>query len=172
MSWKPRNAGWDRGMKRYQKKGGGYGYYDPNSNGFEYIFLGLILLTVGILIIPLDIMPLPPILIIGGLFYLISELSFELNKPKIKLSKKATLFKKYEKLVDESKSKNKLKKMPKSMVKKKINEWAKTDEIKPYWEDTLSAREYGDPEFIEDDELSLKWNIWKMKQGYKADAEE
>ena len=38
MSWKPRNAGWDRGMKRYQKKGGGYGYYDPNSDGVEYMF--------------------------------------------------------------------------------------------------------------------------------------
>tara|TARA_B100000214_G_C23556264_1_gene440758 strand:- start:297 stop:428 length:132 start_codon:yes stop_codon:yes gene_type:complete len=43
MSWKLRNAGWNRGMKRYKKKGGGYGYFDPNSNGFEYIFVGLIL---------------------------------------------------------------------------------------------------------------------------------
>ena len=37
MSWKLRNAGWNRGMKRYQKKGGGYGYYDPNSNEYEYV---------------------------------------------------------------------------------------------------------------------------------------
>ena len=159
-------------MKRYKKKGGEYGYYDPNSNGFEYIFLGLILLIVGILIIPLEIMPLPPILIIGGVFFLISEIQVHLDTPKVELSEKTKLFQKYEKLVDGSKGKNKLKKMPKSMVKKKIIEWAKTDEIKPYWEETLSAREYGDPEFIEDDELSLKWNIWKMKQGYKADAEE
>ena len=52
MSWKLRNAGWNRGMKRYQKKGGGYGYYDPNSDGTEYVILGLFLLIVGILIIP------------------------------------------------------------------------------------------------------------------------
>ena len=172
MSWKLRNAGWNRGMKRYQKKDGGYGYYDPNSNGFEYIFLGLILLIVGTLIIPLEIMPLPPILIIGGVFFLISEIQFHLDRPKVELSEKTKLSQKYEKLVEKSKGKNKLKRMPKSMVKKKIIEWAKTDEIKPYWEDTLSAREYGDPEFIEDDELFLKWNIWKMKQGYKSDAEE
>ena len=70
MSWKLRNAGWNRGMKRYQKKGGGYGYYDPNSDGTEYVILGFILLIVGILIIPLEIMPLPPILIIGGIGFI------------------------------------------------------------------------------------------------------
>ena len=52
MSWKLRNAGWNRGMKRYQKKGGGYGYYDPNSDGVEYLILGFILLIVGIFSIP------------------------------------------------------------------------------------------------------------------------
>ena len=67
MSWKLRNAGWNKGMKRYQKKGGGYGYYDPNSNGTEYVILGLFLLIVGVLIIPLEIMPLPPICIIAGI---------------------------------------------------------------------------------------------------------
>lgn len=66
MSWKLRNAGWNKGMKRYQKKGGGYGYYDPNSNGTEYFILGIILLIVGLFSISLDVMPLPPILIIGG----------------------------------------------------------------------------------------------------------
>ena len=51
MSWKLRNAGWNRGMKRYQKKGGGYGYYDPNSDGKEYVILGLFLLIDGSLML-------------------------------------------------------------------------------------------------------------------------
>ena len=49
------------------------------------------------------------------------------------------------------------------MVKKKIIQWAKTDEIKPYWEETRSAREYSDTSLIcyEDNDLFLKLNIWK-----------
>ena len=46
MSWKIRNADWNRGMKRYQKKGGEYGFYDHNSNGVEYIILGFIRLLI------------------------------------------------------------------------------------------------------------------------------
>ena len=117
MSWKLRNAGWNRGMKRYQKKGGGYGYYDPNSNGVEYIILGLFLLIVGIFSIPLDVMPLPPILIIGGILLM----SNELFSPKIELSQRTKDLILHEKLVDGSIGKNKFKKMPKSMVKKNNN---------------------------------------------------
>ena len=43
MSWKLRNAGWNRGMKRYENKGGRYGFYNHNSNGLEYIILSFIL---------------------------------------------------------------------------------------------------------------------------------
>ena len=170
MSWKLRNAGWNRGMKRYQKKGGGYGYYDPNSDGVEYIILGFILLIVGIFSIPLDVMPLPPILIIGGIVLM----SNKLFSPKIELSERTKNLILHEKLVDESKGKNKLKKMPKSMVKEKIIEWANTKEIKPYWKETRSARYLGDTSFLcyQDNDLFLKWNIWKMKQGYESDAEE
>ena len=99
-------------------------------------------------------------------------MSNELSSPKIELSQRTKDLILHEKLVDGSIGKNKFKKMPKSMVKKKIIEWAKTKEIKPYWEETLSAREYGDPAFLENDDLFLKWNIWKMKQGYKSDAED
>ncbi len=80
MSWKLRNAGWNRGMKRYQKKGGGYGYYDPNSDGVEYLILGFILLIVGIFSIPLDAMPLPPILIIGGIVLVANYIYFFLEE--------------------------------------------------------------------------------------------
>ena len=64
-----------------------------------------------------------------------------------------------------------LKKMSASLSKKKLNEWAKTDEIRPYWEDTFAAREYGESVYLtyidDDDKLFWKWIKWIESQGYE-----
>ena len=70
-----------------------------------------------------------------------------------------------------TKGENKLKKMSASMAKKKLKEWAKTDEINPYWEDTFAAREYGESVYLtyidDDDKLYWKWIKWIESQGYE-----
>jgi len=182
MSWKLRNAGWNRGMKRYQKKGGGYGYYDPNSDGVEYLILGLFLLIVGILIIPLEIMPLPPILIIGGVVFIVNYIYFllEENQTRKAIEKKYKKREKelddelfgvekeskiYEKLKKKLKGK-KLKKLSKPMIKKKLIEWAQTEEMKDYLKDTKEACRTGEPYDLENF-LYLRWINWVMMNGYK-----
>ena len=186
MSWKLRNAGWNKGMKRYQKKGGGYGYYDPNSNGTEYFILGVILLIVGLFSIPLDVMPLPPILIIGGVgliygqFYE-SEEEKKSRKYIEKLEKRLGIEHKRtqeslelqneRKKFDDQKRKIKvkdLKKMYQPTIKKKLIEWSKTEEMKKYSKDIKKALENSDPYFLKDT-LLMKWNNFVLSQGYKPD---
>ena len=73
--------------------------------------------------------------------------------------------------IPKSTKSKKLKKMSASMAKKKLKEWAKTDEIKPYWEDTFAAREYGESVYLtyidDDDKLFWKWIKWIESQGYE-----
>ena len=69
MSWKLRWAGWNKGMKRYIKPDGSYGYYDPNRNGAGSLILGVILLIFG-LFSPLNAIPRLILIIVGiGLIY-------------------------------------------------------------------------------------------------------
>ena len=69
MSWKLRWAGWNKGMKRYTKPDGSYGYYDPNRNGAGSLILGVILLIFG-LFSPLNAIPRLILIIVGiGLIY-------------------------------------------------------------------------------------------------------
>ena len=186
MSWKLRNAGWNRGMKRYQKKGGGYGYYDPNSDGTEYVILGLFLLIVGILIIPLEIMPLPPILIIGGIA--LASVNFigseELRKKRKYIEELEnriedlrkepplpTALQKEIEIFNQQKRKVKikdLKKMYQPMVKKKLIEWSETEEMKKYSKYIKKALEKSDPYLLKDT-LYMKWNNFVLSQGYKPD---
>ena len=83
MSWKLRWSGWNKGMKRYKKKGGGYGYYDPNPDGTGSFILGVILLIVGLYLIPLEVMPFPLIFVSGGVLLIyekIYKIYIELEK--------------------------------------------------------------------------------------------
>ena len=71
----------------------------------------------------------------------------------------------YEKLKKKLKGK-KLKKLSKPMIKKKLIEWAQTEEMKDYLKDTKEACKTGEPYLLENF-LYLRWNNWLMVNGYK-----
>ena len=62
--------------------------------------------------------------------------------------------------------KTKLIVMPKSIVKEKLIEWAETEQMQMFWNDTEPARESGDPDEL-NPFLFDKWKYWKKMEGYK-----
>ena len=123
MSWKLRWAGWNKGMKRYTKSDGSYGYAYP---------------------------PL------GGLVNWLG------NRKKVNEELKKTV-----NMNPILNGNGELIEMPKSIVKKKLLEWAETERIFiKYWRDTEDARESGDPSDL-DGYLFSEWTKWKKLQGYK-----